>query len=108
MGHRRSVLAGLVAGAVAGFLVELLRPRGKHPAAPVHSGAPREDEAAQTEPSPRHQTPDPFAAPSGAPSGAPLAKAAREPAGSVPGLVPGLVPGSHRRDGSDHTPRALD
>jgi hypothetical protein len=30
----RSVLAGLIAGVVAGFLVALLRPRGTHPAVP--------------------------------------------------------------------------
>ena len=36
----RSVLAGLVAGVVAGFVVALLRPRGTHPAVPVHQDLP--------------------------------------------------------------------
>jgi hypothetical protein len=34
----RSVLAGLFAGAVAGFLVALLRPRVTHPASPAEVG----------------------------------------------------------------------
>lgn len=58
MRHGRSVLAGLVAGVVAGFLVALLRPRSTHPAASAHLDAPWKDEVAQTEPSLHGPTPD--------------------------------------------------
>lgn len=56
----RSVLAGLVAGAVAGFLVALLRPRGTHPAAPMAPGfLPADHLAPLTEPAPCGDPADP-------------------------------------------------
>lgn len=76
----RSVLAGLAAGVVAGFLVALLRPRGTHPAAPLSSGFLPED-ASLTEPAPRDDVPHlPVPSPVTDP-----AEASRKPAGSVPG-----------------------
>lgn len=71
----RSVLAGLIAGAVAGFLVALLRPRVTHPANPAQiGGSPGALEVAT-------------ASPDDEAGGSPASPAlgAWEPAGTVPG-----------------------
>jgi hypothetical protein len=91
----RSVLAGLVAGSVAGFLVELLRPRGTHPVAPLHQDLPGGGDTPWTAQSSRSDVSAPPAAPRVVPSMA----VSREPATPVPG--PGLpralddAPGTH-------------
>jgi hypothetical protein len=54
---RRSVLAGLVAGAAAGFLVALLRPRSLHPTVSTAAGQFPEDHLAPlTETAPSIET----------------------------------------------------
>jgi hypothetical protein len=89
----RSVFAGLVAGAVAGFLVALLRPRGSHPGA-VSPGSLAESGAAPlTEPSPRGDVAD---LPSVPPAAVP-AQASGEPAVSVPGASRRSDPGDGAR-----------
>jgi hypothetical protein len=91
----RPVLAGLLAGAVAGFLVALLRPRGTHPVTPGHLESAVGGGAAAESPSP--------AGPLGLPAVEPVVvpgQATWEPTASVPGASrltgPGNGPGAVR------------
>jgi hypothetical protein len=85
----RSVFAGLVAGAVAGFLVALLRPRSSHPGVVSPGSLPQPGAAPLIEPSSRGDVTD---LPSVLPAVVP-AQASGEPAVSAPGTSRRIDPG---------------
>lgn len=91
----RAVFAGLLAGAVVGFLAALLRPRCTRPVAPGHPGPTVGDQAATGSRPPAGAFGGPAVEPVVAAVGA-----SREPAASVSGpsrrIVSGTGPGTGR------------